>query len=91
MLVTFNGLVGLMGKDFVPGESKEAADLTPDSAVVTSHLYDVQLHVTESKHMPPLWESPVNVVTQWYFRAEKAALAAGISVQRIKDGLVIFH
>lgn len=89
MLVTFNGLVGLMGQDFVPGERKNKRDLTPVSKVVSSDLYDVQLHLTESENLPSLWASPVNVVTRWYYQAEQAAKEVMRQTIRIKDGLVI--
>ncbi len=90
-LVTFNGLVGLMGTDYVPGERKDMSDLTPLERVVDSSLFDAQLHVFESSIGASLWDSTVNVVTRWYFNTMQAASNLGKTVVKIKDGLLILR
>lgn len=89
LLVTYNGLVGLLGREYVPGERKRDEDMTSAATLVSSPHFDAQLHITESEHLPSLWEAPANIVTGKYYLVEKAAQELGIRTMRVRDGLIV--
>lgn len=88
LLVTFNGLVGLMGREYVPGERKGDTDFTSVDTVVNSDLYDFQLHIMENDRIS-LWDSGLNVLTRWYYQMEAAVNGTTKRTMRIKDGLLL--